>query len=152
MPSAITRRAAFTGAGAMSLMVAGSVVPAWWLASDARSALRAMIRTHLRGAVVENGAVDAFADDFLRHYGVRRGGIAIGNACDAFSLQNAAQACTNNAAYLKRLEGRVIDLFVRSTDLLAPDRRVGEPIRYVAFWDPYSGACRNPFADFTSEA
>jgi hypothetical protein len=111
-----------------------------------------MIRNHLRGAAVADGAIDAFVAGFLSAHTLRADGIAIGNACDALGIGGVVQACANNAGYLRQIEERVIDLFVRSTDLLAPDRRPADPIRYIAFWDPYSGACSNPLADFTQDA
>jgi hypothetical protein len=130
--------------------VAGAL-PAWLALSDAPATIRAMIVRHLRGAAVADGTIDAFVADFLRSHGVRDSGVIIGNTCDALALNEVVEACAPNADYLRRLEQRVVDLFVRSTDLLAPDRGKG-PIRYVAFWDPYSGACRNPLADFTPDA
>jgi hypothetical protein len=148
MRRTISRRAALVGAGCL---VAAGAMPAWRAVSEPHAAIRAMIRKHLRGAAVGDGAIDAFVADFLSAHPVRANGIAVGNVCDALGIGNAVQACTNNADYLRRIEERVIDLFVRSTDLLASDRRAGDPIRYVAFWDPYSGACRNPLADLTLE-
>lgn len=150
MRRSISRRAALTGVGAGCLVAAGAV-PAWHAVSDAHATIGAMIRRHLRGATVADGAIDAFVADFLSAHPVRANGIAIGNVCDVLGIGDAVQACANNADYLRRLEERAIDLFVRSTDLLDPGRRAGAPIRYVAFWDPYSGACRNPLADLTPE-
>ena len=86
--------------------------------------------------------------DFLAHRPVSVQGVAIGNVCDVAGLGDLIH-CANNADYLRRVEGRVIDLFLRSTDLFSPTRRAGDALSYVAFWDPYSSACRNPFADLT---
>lgn len=45
------------------------------------------------------------------------------------------------------LERRLVSYYLRSTDYFQPGRE--GPIRFVAFPDPYEGACTNPFAVFT---
>jgi hypothetical protein len=151
MRKTMTRRALVV-AGAASVAAAAGL-PAWNAASDPRSTIRAMVMRHIGSAPVEPGAVDAFVEDFVRHEKrLRRDGFAIGNVCEAFGIDDIVRACVNNAKYLHRVEEQVIDLFVRSSDLLAADRRPTDPIRYIAFWDPYAAACRNPFADLTQEA
>ncbi len=148
MPDAISRRRVLLATGATALLAAGAV-PLWHAMTDARAFIRSAIMNHLRGVTIASGAVEEFIDDYLRHNAVRGDGVAIGNACDLSGLDDVAEPCVNNAAYLRRIEERVIDLFIRSTDVFAPDRRSSDPIRYVAFWDPYSGPCRNPFADLS---
>jgi hypothetical protein len=148
MRSRLTRRALIVAGGACA--AATAALPGWNALSDPRPMIRAMIARHLGAAPVEAGAVDAFVEAFIQQETrLRPDGFAMGTVCNAIGLDDHAQACINNAQYLWRVEERVIDLFIRSTDLLDPDRRASAPIRYVAFWDPYSGACRNPFADVT---
>jgi hypothetical protein len=42
------------------------------------------------------------------------------------------------------LERRLVSYYLRSTDYFQPGRQ--GPVRFVAFPDPYAGACANPFA------
>jgi hypothetical protein len=144
MRDVISRRSVLAAAGVAVLAAAGGAF-AWRSLTDARAAIRAIVTRHLRGAAVVDGTVDAFVADFLLRHRVEPDGIAIGNVCDMSNLD--LTACANNAVYLRRLEEQVIDLFIRSTDAFEPGRPTGAPLRYVAFWDPYSAACRNPFAE-----
>ena len=148
MRDALSRRTVVLGAGAVVVAAAGGLL-AWRSLADAHATIRAMIASHMRGATMAEGAVDAFVADFLRVHRVRRDGVVIDNACDALGLDDVLQACASNAEYLRRVEEQVIDLFGRSTDMFDAGRRAGEPVRYVALWDPYAAACRNPFAEFT---
>ncbi|HEX2117189.1 MAG TPA: hypothetical protein VHM01_22515 [Alphaproteobacteria bacterium] len=148
MRDPISRRTVFLGAGAVALAIAGGALT-WRSLADAHTAVRTMIMQHLRGAAVAEGAVDAFVAEFLRRHRVHLDGVAIGNVCDMSGFDALLPACANNAAYLRRLEEQVIDLFIRSSDVFEPSRPAGAPVRYVAFWDPYSSACRNPLADLT---
>jgi hypothetical protein len=140
------------------LLLAGGVAcavsafPAMRLLADRGGAIRRMIQAHVGGAPIADGAIDAFVDDFLAHRSISEQGVAIDTACRLLGIDDASQACMNNADYMRRVEERIIDLFVRSTDLFISDRRDGDPIRYVAFWDPYSDSCRNPFADLSPPA
>jgi hypothetical protein len=141
----LSRRAALIAGGAV---LSAGALPAWHLLADRGAAIRRMIEAHVRGLPIEPGAVDSFIADFLAYRPLSAQGVAIGNVCDALGIGDLAQ-CANNADYLRRIEEHVIDRFVRSTDLFAPDRRAGDTIRYIAFWDPYLSSCRNPFADLT---
>jgi hypothetical protein len=143
----LTRRRALLAGGAACALAVGAA-PAWHLLSDRAAAIRRMIEAHMGATPIEDGAIDSFARDFLAHRPVSVQGVAIGNVCDVAGLGDLIH-CANNADYLRRVEGRVIDLFLRSTDLFSPTRRAGDALSYVAFWDPYSSACRNPFADLT---
>jgi hypothetical protein len=146
MRKALSRRAVLAGVVAVT---AGGGALAWRSMTDAQAAIRATVMKHLRGAAVADGAVDVFVADFLRAHRVAPDGLAIGTVCDTLGIDDVVQACDNNAVYLRRVEEQVIDLFIRSTDVFDPDRRHGAPIRYVALWDPYATACRNPFADLS---
>jgi hypothetical protein len=150
MRERLSRRAVIAGAGAAGALALGTL-PAWRALSDAETWIGNLIVAHLRGAPVAEGTIASFVADFLRVVSVERQGIALDTVC-AFGPAGLVQTCTNNAAYLRRIGDKAIDLFIRSTDMLDPARPPSEPIRYVAFWDPYSGACRNPFADFAPEA
>ena len=147
MPRKLSRRHALIAGGAAGA-VAAAALPAWHLFADPGAAIRRMIESHMRDTPIAPGVIDSFIRDVLPHRPLSARGVAIGNVCDGFGLGELA-SCARNADYLRRIEGYVIDRFVRSTDLFAPDRRTGDPLRYVAFWDPWSGACRNPFADLT---
>lgn len=144
----MSRRSLLIAGGAACAAAAGAL-PAWHLIADRGAAIRRMIESHMRGAPVAEDAIDAFVDDFLERQVVLRDGVAIDNACRLLGIEDLAQPCANNAVYMRRIEERVVDLFIRSTDMFSPDRRPDDPIGYVEFWDPYSGACRNPFADLS---
>jgi hypothetical protein len=47
---------------------------------------------------------------------------------------------------LLELERRLVSYYLRSTDYFQSGRQ--GPVRFVAFPDPYAGACTNPFAVF----
>jgi hypothetical protein len=143
----LSRRRALIAGGAACVLSAGAL-PTWYLLADRGAAIRRMIKAHMRDTPIEPGAIDSFVGDFLAYRPLPAQGVAIGNVCDALGLGDLAR-CANNADYLRRVEEHVIDRFVRSTDFFAPDRRAGDAVRYVAFWDPYSGSCRNPFADLS---
>lgn len=143
----LSRRRALVAGGAACVLSAGAW-SAWHLLADRGAAIRRMIEAHLRDMPMEKSAIDSFIGDFLAYRPLSAQGVAIGNLCDGLGIGDLAR-CANNADYLRRIEEHVIDRFVRSTDLFAPDRRAGDAVRYVAFWDPYSGACRNPFADLS---
>jgi hypothetical protein len=143
----LTRRGVLMAGGAACAVAAGAV-PAWYLLSDPRAAIRRMIETHMRGTTIEPDVVDAFVRDFLGHRPLSAQGVTIGTVCEGLGIGDLAR-CANNADYLRRTEEAVIDRFLRSTDLFAPDRRADAALRYVGFWDPYSDSCRNPFADLT---
>jgi hypothetical protein len=147
MPGPLSRRHALL-AGAAACALAAGAAPAWHLLSDRAVAIRRMIQAHMRDTPMEDGTIDAFIGDFLAHRPVSAQGVAIGNVCDGLGIGDLTR-CANNADYLRRVEERVIDLFLRSTDLFVSDRQPNDAIRYVAFWDPYAGSCRNPFADLS---
>jgi hypothetical protein len=143
----LSRRRALVAGGA-ACAAAAMALAAWHLLADRGAALRAMIAAHLRDMPVADGVIDAFVSDFLARHPVSAQGVAISSVCDGLGTGEWAR-CVNNADYLRRIEVRAIDLFLRSTDFFEPNRRAGDVIRYVAFWDPYSDSCRNPFADLS---
>ncbi len=143
----LSRRQALTAGGAAFAVSAGGLA-AWHLLADRGAAIRRMIETHMRNTPIEPGAIDSFIGDFLAYRPLPAQGVAIGNVCDALGIGDLTR-CANNADYLRRIEEHVIDRFVRSTDLFAPGRSANAAIRYVAYWDPYSGSCRNPFANLS---
>jgi hypothetical protein len=143
----LSRRRALMAGGAACVLSAGAL-PAWHLLADRGAAIRRMIAAHMRDTPIEKGAIDSFIGDFLAHRPVSAQGVAIGNVCDVLGIGDLAR-CANNAAYLRRVEEHVIDRFIRSTDIFAPYRSSSAAVRYVAFWDPYSVMCRNPFADLS---
>ncbi|MBS7671572.1 hypothetical protein [Croceicoccus gelatinilyticus] len=50
---------------------------------------------------------------------------------------------------VRRAEGKIVARFLRSTDMLDPDRQ-GEEISLIGFADPYEAGCSNPVAQWTS--
>jgi hypothetical protein len=149
-PRLLSRRQALVAGGAACAVSAGAL-SGWHLLGDRGTAIRRMIEVHVRDTPIEGGAIDAFIADFLAHHPLSAQGVAIGNVCDLLGIGDLAR-CANNADYLRRVEEHVIDRFLRSTDIFEPNRRPGDAVRYVAFWNPYSGSCRNPFADLSPPA
>jgi len=47
---------------------------------------------------------------------------------------------------LRRLEDNVVSRYLLSTDFFAHGADEARPVAYIEFHDPYSIACRNPFA------
>jgi hypothetical protein len=131
------------------IIASSAVAPlAWRLATDRAGAIRRMILAHVPATRIEAGAIDAFAADFLAQRSLLREGVAIDRACGLLGIGSTAPACVDNARYMRRMEEQIVDLFLRSTNIFEPTGDRSAPIRYVAFWDPYSLTCRNPFAEF----
>ena len=79
------------------------------------------------------GCAEQFVDDFTRHRG-RVGRMLV------------ARAQGQGEAYTEALDHFAIAFLLSTSFFLRRDRDGGEPVRYVAFYDPYVSPCWNPLA------
>ena len=110
------------------------------------SDITALIEQRLAHLDLDAAGVQRFAEEYDRRFGVLSmsvhhrdtlGGILRIDTVRSLLPQRRQQG-------ILELERRMISYYLRSTDYFRPGRQ--GPIRFVAFPDPYAGACANPFA------
>jgi hypothetical protein len=106
----------------------------------------ALIHDRLAHLDLDPAGVQRFAEEYDRRFGVFSmsvhhrdtiGGVLRVEAVRTLLPQRRQQA-------ILELERRLVSYYMRSTDYFQADRQ--GPVRFVAFPDPYTGACVNPFA------
>lgn len=135
MKTRITRRRlllAATGAAVTGLV--GST----YFGTDYHEVLVSTIRTKLSYLKLEDGAPEAFARDFDADYGPFHVSL----------LQKLlGQQGVKTQVGAEDFDNIVVSRFLLSTDFFRNGSDESKPVRYLAYFDPYTGACGNPFAD-----
>ncbi len=134
----VSRRQLLLGTAAGALTISFLGARAWQ-----ENVITKIVRTHVRDVRVSQADVEAFARELLAHWRAPDGLLA------AQALPAPLRVLLPGAIVgrLRKLESRVVGLFLMGTDYYHPDRR-SETVSFIALPDPYAGGCANPLARF----
>jgi hypothetical protein len=144
-PTFSRRQLVFGALAAAGAVVAGTF---HWrrLRRPSAADIASLIRDRLAHLDLDPGGVDRFARDYAERYGVFSMSVhhrdTLGGALRLGPIRQLLPSRRHQT--LLNLERRLISYYLRSTDYFQPNR--SGPVRYLAFADPYAGACANPFA------
>lgn len=143
----IGRRQVLLGAaGTLGASVLGA--QAWSMGPGARAwqdgAVAAIVRAHVPDARVGDANMAAFAREFLARTPGSVDGLLAARTLLAPVRGTLPRAIEGR---LRKLETRVVGLFLMASDYYHPDRR-SEVVTFVAYPDPYTASCSNPLARF----
>src|SRR4051812_1845325 len=132
---------------AMSLSGLGALYGIYkWRLGDAGDVIIAILKRRIGYLQTEPGSLRTFADEYIaaqRDYESQLRALSM----VALPLQVASPyAWLKPGRALRRLEDNVVSRYLLSTDFFQNGADEGQPVRYVAFYDPYAAPCRNPFA------
>jgi hypothetical protein len=105
-----------------------------------------LIRQRLGHLDLDLEGVDRFARDYVERYGAFSMSVhhrdTLGGTLRLEPIRQLLPSRRQQSVL--NFERRMVSYYLRSTDYFQPKRAT--PVRYVAFVDPYAGACTNPFA------
>jgi hypothetical protein len=143
-PLRLSRRAWLAGAVGAALAVTGGRHHWRRLRRPDAADLAALIRRRLAHLDLAPAAADEFAAEYVRRFGAlamaRHHRMTYGGLLGPSTLRRLSPDAARTVLAFER---RTISSFLRSTTYF---REPASPARYVAFADPYEGACANPFA------
>ncbi len=142
----LSRRRLILGACATA---AGAVAGAYhWrrLRRPSAGDIAAMIQDRLGHLDLDQDGLTRFARDYVEQYGAFSMSVhhrdTLGGILRLDPVRQLLPSRRQQA--LLHLERRMVSYYLRSTDYFQKGR--AGPVRYLAFPDPYAGACTNPFA------
>jgi hypothetical protein len=106
----------------------------------------ALIEERLAHLDLDPAGVRRFAEEYNRRFGVLSMSVHHRDTLGGLLRHEPLRGLLSERRQqtILELERRLVSYYLRSTDYFQADR-VG-PVRFVAFPDPYAGACANPFA------
>jgi hypothetical protein len=108
--------------------------------------IAALIQDRLGHLELDPEGVDRFAHDYAERYGALSMSVhhrdTLGGLLRLDPVRHLLPSHRHQAVV--HFERRMVSYYLRSTDYFRQGR--SGPVRYVAFVDPYAGACANPFA------
>ena len=106
----------------------------------------ALIEDRLAHLDLDAAGVRRFAEEYDRRFGVLSMSVHHRDTLGGILRHEPVRVLfpERRQQVVLELERRMVSYYLRSTDYFQPERR--GPVRFVAFPDPYAGACANPFA------
>lgn len=111
--------------------------------------LAGLLRERLGHLPLDEGGVDAFAQEYVRRYGASPMSVHHERTLGGVLRLDAALrlAPAELRQEILDFERHLVSRYLLSTTYFRAPR--GEPVRYLAFADPYEMGCANPLAQFT---
>lgn len=115
--------------------------------------LRLVLTKHLYYLTITPGSIERYSADVLARvgHGYRRRLLEILHLGRQYTDRDSNELA-NPYPWLPRMEKQLVTRFLLSSDFFQRGADERQPVRYLAYYDPYLRPCANPFARFDHDS